>query len=121
MTEHERLKRICDEIWYELPGHLWIIFYKNRIIKFLWQDMIFKKKYNCSSSQGWISYENKLYMIVDIREIIFTPEFMDKFIEYLSENEILTSSIEEHNIYYRLMKNNLHNPVTYLYNLISNK
>lgn len=102
MTEREMFKKIFHKIDFELPNSM--------------RDEIW---WPCK----WdISYDgNYMYRYLSAKEIIFTPEFMVKFIEYLSENEILTSSIEEHNIYYRLMKNNLHDPVTYLYNLLFNK
>ena len=82
--------------------------------------MIFKKKYNYSSSQGWISYENKLFMIVDVREIIFTPEFMEKYLEYLM-NKNIKEYIWVADFFWREFINHLHDPVTYLYNLLFNK
>ena len=93
MTEYEMLYEICTKIWYKLWE--WSEFLK------IWDKL---KKH-------WI-WE------VSSKEIIFSQEFIDKLIEYMSEKEILTSSIEEHNIYYNLMKNNLNNPTQYIYNLI---
>jgi len=63
-TEHEKLKYICDKIWYNED------FYKSR-------------------------------------EIIFTPKFMEKFVDY-------KPSINMCNLF-----NHLDNPVEYLYNLLT--
>lgn len=79
-TEHEKLKEIADKIWYELL--LCNIKQYKRI--------------------DWIEW----FFYVDVREIIFTPEFMGKFVDY-------KPSINMCNIF-----NNLDNPVEYLFDLL---
>lgn len=108
MTEHERLKSICDEIWYDT----WILF----------ENWYFSK------------YEN---ISMDVREIIFTPEFKNTFEKALKikrlcteerqnqidnwdrENYIPDEQIEMQCDYAMFwLLDNLHDPVTYLYNLL---
>lgn len=109
MTEHERLKRICDEIGFKLPT---TNFYGN------WEVFDFN----------------------DVREIIFTPEFMEKFEKQLKiqklcteerqnqidnwdrENYVPDEQIEMQCDYAMFwLLDNLHDPVTYLYNLLFNE
>jgi len=90
MTEHEQLKYICDKIWYEI-----------------------KYKFDRTYYEQVADTE---YRTIDVREIIFTQEFMDKYWEYYKEYKFSSSSI------YQTMQlellNNLDNPVQYLYELI---
>ena len=53
---------------------------------------------------------------VDVREIIFTQEFMDAYRKYYIDNFIEWFQIES--MYFQLLQNNLDNPVDYLYSLI---
>lgn len=112
MTEHEMLKRICDEIWYS-------------------PEFEFSEK-----SNSFISYPR----YINVREIIFTPEFKNAFEKELKnrslyteerqnqkdnwdrENYIPDEQIEiqcDYAMFWLLY--NLHDPVTYLYNLLFNK
>jgi len=84
MDEHLKLKIICDKIWYEIKFSN--MYWKNWI---LYTDI-------------WIS---EIYK--DVREIIFTQEFMDKFEKKYWLIEAWT-----------LIRSNLNNPTEYLYNLI---
>ena len=84
-TEHEKLKEICDKIWYNSEYFDW-----------MWQA-------------SW-SYFHIQWSIIDVREMIFTPEFMDKFFPY-SKASSLWEFAEE-------LFENLDNPVKYLYDLI---
>lgn len=89
MNEFEKLKQICDKIWYK--------FYKYK----------YEIPYNLDI--------DKIKIDKDVREIIFTKEFMDKYWEYYKLNKFWSESI------YKTMQlelfNNLDNPVEYLYNL----
>lgn len=82
MTEHEKLKSICDEI-------------------------------GCK-------YEEFEYLgnghdrRVSVREMIFTPEFIDKLYRYMQKKEIEYDFTE----FSSELINNLNNPVDYIYNLI---
>ena len=93
MTEHEKLKEICDIIWFKEFNY--------------WDE--------CWNSFCEISDDNE-YREINVREIIFTPEFMEKFISYCDIKWIIAPS------YYKIflidLHKNLYNPVDYLYNLI---
>ncbi len=84
MTEHEMLKAICDKIGFESEFEF---------------DETFIKEWSYIFDE-----------IVDVREIIFTQEFMDKFNQYRYYKDIYPKEG------FDLMKN-LDNPVDYLYNL----
>ena len=85
MWEHEMLKVICDKIGYEVL-------------------------FEYDSDNEYIRVIESLVVAVDVREIIFTQEFMERFISFTNPNPI-------NNFYWELMKN-LDNPILYLYNLI---
>ena len=76
MTEHEKLKWICDTIGYTYYKYRWC-----------WN-----------------------YVVVDVREIIFTPEFRMLCMWYLqfTQNKVHFDSVMEH----------LEDPVTHLYSLL---
>lgn len=103
MTEHEMLKAICDEIWYEIENNWFIYEWDLDEDEWWW---FFKCNWNC-----WL----------DVREIIFTPEFMDKFVKYYDNKKLLWPKRIYENIWIDLFMSNLHDPVPYLYNLIFNK
>lgn len=85
MTEHKQLKEICDKIWYEV-----------------------------FESNDWYWHLYKCWnIILDVREIIFTQDFMDKLYQFIEHDEPL-SFLE----YWNWLLHNLDNPVQYLYNLI---
>ena len=88
MSEHEKLKWICDKIGCEIK----IQTYKNN------------------------TFYNRFWNVCDVREIIFTQEFMDKFKEYYykEETEIMPTD------YIAPILFHLNNPVDYLHNLINN-
>jgi len=91
MTEHETLKAICDKIWYDNIHTYWC----NN------QYQVFKTD------------------IRSAREIIFTQEFMDKFLkEYRKEELTIEKSIYRWHRFTDLIYKHLDNPVEYLYNLI---
>ena len=91
--EHEKLKEICD-----LIGH----------------------EEHCIKYAEWEFWEGEFYVNytlnneVDVREIIFTPEFNNKMLDYLEKNQ----SLENKMTYALWLMNNLYNPVQYLYNLL---
>ena len=84
LTEHEKLKWICDKIWYETYFKNWTLY--------------------------WV--DDKTHYFWNVRELIFTPEFWEKFENYAYDNIwwIWTIRID--------IFNNLDNPIWYLYNLI---
>ena len=104
--KHERLKFICEKIGYEN------IDYSDRWYK----------------NEDWWNYTLNKYEFdlqdfrkLDVREIIFTQEFMDKFTTIDMRRKwniepIPCSSITE--TFNQLLMKNLDNPVDYLYNLI---
>ena len=88
MTEHEKLKAICDKIGYE-PIYYW---YKT-----------LKRYYKDWKGEA------------GVREIIFTQEFMERLKLY-HWNNIVSDVLYEHKMLQ--LFDNLDNPVDYLYNLI---
>ena len=93
MTEHEKLKFICDKIWY-----------KNKTY-FFWKDYIIEEEYN---EIRWVYNRN-----IDVREIIFTQEFIEKMIDYVWANIEYPWNWNEKEI-----MEHLDNPVEYIYKLI---
>ena len=89
MEEHLKLKTICDKIWYKN----WFEFDKWYFIDNL--------SWNC--------------IAVDVREIIFTPKFMNLFTKYYLPKWYWKKELKE--LYANIMLN-LDNPVLYIYNLI---
>lgn len=98
MNEHEKLKEICKKIWYSLLEN-WIDW--DWYNHYFWKEMLW---------WVWVLPWFKRY---DVRQIIFTQEFMDKYLKYYSDNIWMSSSDQ---IVYRLSLN-LDNPTEYLYNL----
>ena len=92
MTEHEKLKEICE-----------MIGYKTWMYKYVLPDLSIHRP-------EWLSWFN---IKRDVREIIFTQEFMDKFFPNINMG-LMTS----HNEFSYELLHNLNNPVDYLYNLI---
>lgn len=100
-SEHEKLKVICDTIWYNQFTYTEWYWY----VRIVWPFSTFDEPLP----------SNNIFEI-DIREIIFTQEFMNRFWEYYKLNKFSSESI------YKVMQlelfNNLNNPVSYLYNLL---
>lgn len=101
-TEHEKLKEICDEIGYKI---YWYWFNKD-ILKWSILVKIIKKP-----------NDEDVILWLNVREIIFTPKFMEKLDEYRFLKQKQTNHCD---IKIALM-HNLDNPVDYLYNLIFTK
>lgn len=103
MKKHEKLKTICDKIGYYIQttndNKLWI-------------------KY--SEANNWYSWEfYKRYVWqkeVDVREIIFTQAFIDKFANFTAWEDTILEFEKERIM--MMMCNELDHPVDYLYNLI---
>lgn len=93
MTEHEKLKAVCD-----LIEHIPMYWYKN--IKGFYQIM----------NRKWD------FRKIDVREIIFTQEFMDKLVNYLEDNRIVAPS--HYKTFLISLHKELNDPVDYLYNLL---
>ena len=87
-TEHEQLKEICDLIGYEYYSEVWND-----------AECINCRDYN----------ETDTFRQVNVVEIIFTQEFMDKVLEY--QDEVFV-------VFAEWLLDNLDNPVSYLYNLL---
>lgn len=104
-TEHEKLKEIADKIGYENEDYSYM---------FAWDEfMDWTKVYETwfyKSSDDWIA------IICDVREIIFTQEFMDKLRDYSYdwwdfEMDLVWVDLLDH----------LDNPVKYLADLLNIK
>lgn len=93
MTEHEKLKCVCDKIGYEYHR-----------LKAVLPELVCWEE----NEFGIINIE------INPREIIFTPEFMGKYTEYYL---CIDDFVNVNSMELWLMKN-LENPVGYLYNLI---
>jgi hypothetical protein len=107
MNEHEKLKLICDKIDYKITFD-WL--YDN-------ERKLFMNRHLC-----WYHDWSPL-SILDVRDIIFTSEFIWKINEYVlkkiskktnSEEEIVIK-VTEYLLWYF---SHLDDPVDYLYNLI---
>lgn len=115
MTEHEKLKIICDEIGYKYrvktTQAIKSPFYYNTQAKEFWYDFAITKT-DIRVNRSWIhiDYTEYEFIVLDIREIIFTQEFMDKF-EAKYENL-------SWKYWQSALLKNLDNPVEYLYNTI---
>lgn len=124
MNEHEKLKKICDEIWYELK------------LPYIYNSCSWFRKIQGEYYDKWFNIEKDF----NVREIIFTPEFKNAFEKELKnrnlyteerqnqkdnwdrENYVPDEQIEiqcDYAMFWLLY--NLHDPVTYLYNLLFNK
>ena len=108
MTEHQKLKEICDKIGYEINPNKFKVgrtFIRHRESKQCTQCL-----------KMWI-YDH----IADIREIIFTQEFMDKYSEHIlwdvKDDESAIWQLNIAGFHYSILKH-LNDPVGYLYNLI---
>lgn len=94
MTEHEKLKAICDKIGYDY-----------------WND------WHEDKHEFWYEYWSEWYYIFyNVREIIFTQEFMNKFEDYYYK-EISDGEDYDYDLL-TLVKSELDNPVDYLYSLL---
>ena len=97
MTEHEKLKEICDKIGYY--DYIKDYTYIETVKKFMYVSKFL------DDAQAYIN----------IREIIFTQEFMDKFHKYYFRDD----NDESVDLYYQQrIYDNLDNIVKYLYQLI---
>lgn len=102
MNEHEKLKQICDTIGYE---------YKNRY--YFWDKYLIEEEF---IDGFWLNNRN-----VNVREIIFTNEFMGKFNMYLLHNQLQWPMAKKFSKLAQIqcfMFDNLDNSVNYLYNLL---
>ena len=96
-TEHEKLKEICDKVGIDI----------NKIDNDIWWEGC-NNEYRIPDDANWDArWSNK----VDVRTIIFTQEFMDKYNKWFNDN-CLWLWDEVINIL-----NHLDNPVNYLYSL----
>lgn len=100
ITEHEQLKQICD-----LIGYQWIKEYA-----------YIDKKWFYRADEFLDRWARR----VDVREIIFQPEFMNKMIKWIykirhfSEWELETQAEDD----FSQITEHLDNPTQYLYNLL---
>lgn len=113
MTEHQKLHKICNQIWF--------IFSKNSEY-YDWNYCIFVREWRSARLSEWIK---DFKIISNVREIIFTQKFMDLFLKYLAIKFINEDNPKNYiRIDYEQIKSqllmNLDNPVDYIYNLIFN-
>ena len=100
MKEHEQLKEICNKIGYETKYNIDV------------DNIWFYEELNIDISNiSSVKYSRYL----DVREIIFTQEFMEKYKEYAYKLD----NIDNQDIYDLLL--HLDNPVWYLYDLVFKK
>ena len=94
MTEHEQLKEICDVIGYESKEFLYFEADKDfdDIVSHFYREIFDEVE-------------------VDVREIIFTQEFMDKFNWYICIKDPEWK-------YWESLYSNLNNPIQHLYNTL---
>ena len=90
MSEHELLKEICDKIWY--------------LVLYAYDDWYYETIWRIN------------YRYVDVREIIFTQEFMDKLSIYCLETLDMWRAYDRFCI--SLIQWHLNNPVEYLADLL---
>lgn len=95
LSEHEKLKAICDKIGYDE----YEIYYAKKDWMWFLSDWYYRE------------LDNWLQELINIREIIFTEEFMDKF-------EANCFNLSGKYWESALIRWNLNNPVDYLYSLI---
>lgn len=96
MTTHEKLKLICDTIWYDIH---WYWFDKN-ILEWTILVKIIKNP-----------VDKDVLIILNERIIIFTPGFIEKFEDRIS-NKIAYQDFRRELMFH------LDNPVEYLYNIL---
>ncbi len=105
MTEHEKLKWIMDQIGYDIKIEHTIHGISADQIEYDEELNWFKK---------WI-YSHEIE--VDLRTIIYTQDFMDKYRKYYLAN-ICNSDILYDECMIVLLLSDLDNPTDYLYNLL---
>ena len=100
MESHEMLKEICDKIGYN-PVWYWTYIDISSWVSEPWYYR-----------DGW---NDEYYPDVDVREIIFTPEFRRKFAKWMwGMADEYGRNIEEYNN----VTDHLDNPVQYLYDTL---
>ena len=105
MTEHEKLKEICDLIGYNLEYSLTSLDIDEDEYLIQWKYFI----------EEWFYNDKWVPNIIDVREIIFTQEFMDRLYKYYSIklNWPMWMSLFSESLLFHL-----NDPVSYLYNLL---
>jgi len=91
-NEHEILKGICDKIWFEINEGIYL-------------------------SDWYLVKQNTLWIeeVINIRILIFTPEFTEKVRIYLISKDWKIGTADRK---VRDLMDNLENPVQYLDNLL---
>ena len=107
MNEHELLKKVADKIWYENNYNEYSFHKENST--FLDWTYVYETWFYWSHD-NWEAY------LCNVREIIFTTEFIDKFETYLMKKFRPNTSNVKTMLFWVLYK--LNNPVDYLYDLI---
>ena len=107
MRKHEKLKKIFDTIGY-IPEDYWF----QIELHWIWGPDICKTANWYQWTWNW-----------DVREIIYTTEFMQKYINFCIDNyawlDMVVESKEEIKMYvYVWLMSNLDDPVDYLYTLL---
>lgn len=84
-----------------------------KYVKKIWYDLFSRKEVEWTSQSDWAIYT--VFVDKDVREIIFTQEFMNKYEFYIMEN-----ISKEINLFYAMLCWSLKDPTDYLYNLLFN-
>jgi len=104
MDSHKKLKEMCELIWE----------WKNEKTLTWWQLFsIWNIKYNEDFNE-FHRLDLTKYVCIDVREVIFTKSFMNKFLNYIENNYTIkkTEDVESDILY------ELDNPLEYLYKII---
>jgi len=118
MTNHEILYNICKKIWYEVlyPWVNWSKFDWYNLKEYLeiWEIYFYNKFFRMYDSNF---KQDNVNHIINVTEIIFTSEFMEKLVSYLDNENLLWPKRNYEKIGIEIIFN-LDNPVDYIYNLI---
>jgi len=107
MKQHEQLKWICDKIGYEwVKNQYWVYLYSESELFWDVPEQEFQRELDYIDNE-W--YEASVWEAWNVREIIFTTEFMEKF---RKECDCTDQELWIH------LLNHLDNPSLFLYNLL---
>lgn len=97
MTEYEKLNEINKQIDFNV-GDLGFRYYSN----------------------AFVEHQEVWYRAVDVREIIFSPEFMEKYLSYINVNTELQLNTSYDSLKFSTwLFSNLDDPVQYLYETLN--
>lgn len=110
MTEHEKLKKICDTIGYSSYQWKW-----SKYGNFFFKET--DSYITDPNNSDRVKPTDVAWVIIDVREIIFTQEFRNKFCLHIIDLNIIRHWVWWYYLFDEI-NDNLDNPVDYLYDLI---